>query len=135
MPSPAEIQAIYDKREADVAALKAKGEVTADDLKALDRAGRCFVANDLWPICTEAAQVSLLQDEHAHVKSCAAISKEVAADPERAFCQWFLAKNDVPEGVEVFETFEADGQEMYCHSVVRDAQEQWLSLQAKPASA
>lgn len=135
MPSPAEIQAIYDKREADVAALKAKGEVTAADLKTLDKGGRFHVANDLWAICTEGAQISLLNDEHAHVKSCAVISQQLAEERNSDFGKWFLAKHEVPEGVDPFDTFDLDGEDVYCWDVTRKAHEEWLSLQATTASA
>jgi hypothetical protein len=126
MPSPAEIQAKYDQRDAAIFALKNKGQVTADDLKTLDRGGRFRVADELWYFCTEGAQISLLNDEHPHVKSCAVIAQSAPN-----FANWYLAKNEVPEDVEIFETFEANGELRYVWEPVQNAYLEWLSLRAK----
>jgi hypothetical protein len=126
MPSPAEIQAKYDQRDADIFALKNKGEVTAADLKALDRLGRFRVADEMWHLCTEGAKISLLNDEHPHVKSCA-----VLAQSAKSFAQWYLENNEVPDDVEIFETFEADGEARYVWPQVQQGYVEWLSLQGK----
>ncbi|MDU8351140.1 hypothetical protein RYA05_04425 [Pseudomonas syringae pv. actinidiae] len=67
MITPVEIQALRDKREADIAALEAKGEVTPADLEALDAEGRYMAAVRLWPLCSEAARAALVVDDDDEV--------------------------------------------------------------------
>lgn len=73
-PSPSEIEAIYAARESAVAALKDKGHVEVDDLRALDRLGRCQVAAELWSLCAATTREVLLHDMHPHVRACASES-------------------------------------------------------------
>ena len=70
-PSHAEMQGIYAERDADIAAMRQRGVVAPPDLLAVDRLGRCRVANELWGICTQEARQALLEDPHPHVRSCA----------------------------------------------------------------
>lgn len=77
-PSPKEVQAIYDRRDRDLARLALRASsprgIDVGDLHALDRLGRVRVANELWGLCSEVARQALLTDEHAHVRSCAALA-------------------------------------------------------------
>lgn len=73
-PAPLALEALYAKRAADVFALAEKGIIEAADLESLDRLGRCKVANEHWPICTESARRALRNDPHHFVRSCADLS-------------------------------------------------------------
>jgi hypothetical protein len=72
--SPQELKTRYQKRLEQVADLSRKGSVTATELLALDRLSRLKVANELWNICDQSARDALLDDEHAHVRSCARLA-------------------------------------------------------------
>lgn len=73
-PSPQEAKAIYAEREARVEALASTGSIKAAELEALDRIGRCKVANDHWALCDEQARHALINDPHHFVRSCAAFA-------------------------------------------------------------
>ncbi|MGP0171303.1 hypothetical protein ACSVIJ_05395 [Pseudomonas sp. NCHU5208] len=73
-PTPHELKLLYAERETAVACLAAKGSIGAADLQALDRLGRCKVANEHWGLCDEAARHSLLNDSHHFVRSCASLA-------------------------------------------------------------
>lgn len=73
-PSAAQLEVIYADRAKAIAVLAAAGRVDADDLRQLDRLGRCHVANELWNVCTSEARDALLHDEHPHVRSCASLA-------------------------------------------------------------
>lgn len=72
--SPQKAKAIYADREARVEALASTGCIKAADLEALDRIGRCKVANDHWGLCDEQARRALINDPHHFVRSCAALA-------------------------------------------------------------
>lgn len=125
MPSPAEIQAMYDKRDADIEALRNSGKIiTVQDLQSLDRLGRFHVASDLFTMCDQAAQVYLLKDDHAHVRSAASISHE-KEEKAKAFRVWYFNNYSVEEGVYAFELNAEGG---YLLSEVQDAYELFLKL-------
>ncbi len=73
-PSPQELEVLYAERDAAVLALAAKGRIEAPDLVALDRLGRCKVANEHWGICDGSARQALLNDPHHYVRSCACLA-------------------------------------------------------------
>lgn len=73
-PRPGETEQLFAARDACVARLREVGRVEVQDLRALERSGKCIVANELWSLCTKEAQQALLEDEHHFVRSCAQIS-------------------------------------------------------------
>lgn len=74
MKTFADIEALYAKREADIAAMAQKGKITVDDVTSLDRLGRFSVAVDHWALCSDGAKMSLLNDQHPHVRSAARLA-------------------------------------------------------------
>ena len=74
-PSPKQIEAIYTQRDADVARLSESLVIEPADIAALDRLGRCKVANELWAKCSESTRSALRTDEHHFVRSCAALAQ------------------------------------------------------------
>lgn len=79
MPTPAEIQELREKRDAAIAALEAKGEVTTADLETLDAEGRYLVAVKLSSICTKGAWAVLLDDDEYVLAQRAIHDKREAA--------------------------------------------------------
>jgi len=73
-PQPGEVDRLFAVRDAYISDLRAKGVIDANDLLALERTGKCTVANDHWHICTKEARDALLNDAHHFVRSCAAIA-------------------------------------------------------------
>lgn len=73
-PGNVELEAFYERRDAEVQALSEKGSVSAEDLLKLDRLGRFKVANELWAKCDKGAKESLLNDEHHSVRSTAVLA-------------------------------------------------------------
>lgn len=74
MPRDTAIQ-MYALRDAEIVALEKKGAISIQDVYALERTGRCIVANTLWDKCDALAQDALLKDEHHFVRSCADASQ------------------------------------------------------------
>lgn len=73
-PIAVEVDALYRAREAYLQELQERGEVTLDDVRNLDRLGRCKVASEFFALCTTDAAEALLNDPHHSVRSCAALS-------------------------------------------------------------
>lgn len=73
--SPEELEILYAKREADVAALSKKDQIGEADLAHLDHLGKCRIANDHWRLCDASARRSLLNDAHHFVRSCAELAE------------------------------------------------------------
>lgn len=73
-PSHEEVTAQYAARDREIDRLKAQKKVSTDDIRALDRLGRFLATCELWNLCDRAAQDALLNDEHPHVRSSAAIA-------------------------------------------------------------
>ena len=73
--TPAQIDDLYRARARALASLReqaARGlAVSAAQVNALDRLGRCAACNDLWAAMTPEAKDALLHDEHPHVRACA----------------------------------------------------------------
>ena len=70
-PSITEIEAIYAKRDKDIAALGKKETITMDDLAGLDRLGRFQVVSCLWKKCSKEVRHALANDSHHSVRSAA----------------------------------------------------------------
>lgn len=83
-PTTIELDQIYADREAALLALAEKDQITSANLTALDRAGRVRVANELWRKCDRSARTALINDEHPHVRSCAAIAATTYPSQGRA---------------------------------------------------
>ncbi|MGW9760573.1 hypothetical protein ACUXSM_007454, partial [Burkholderia sp. 132550021-2] len=66
---------LYQLRETEVGRLSRSSEVAVADLQDLDRGARAVVASMLFGKCSNDARNFLLNDEHSHVRSCAAISQ------------------------------------------------------------
>jgi hypothetical protein len=69
------VHQLYQMREVEVELLGQRDVIQEADLRDLDRLGRFWVAGELFEKCDAAARHALLHDEHAHVRSCAEISK------------------------------------------------------------
>ena len=73
-PSPAEILAKYNVRNAAVARLAELPSIAESDLDGLDHIGRCRVATELWSKCSERTRARLRTDPHHFVRSCAVLA-------------------------------------------------------------
>ena len=73
-PNREQLEALYEQREADVAALALHDRITAADVRSLDRLGRCKVANEHWTLCDEDARQALRDDSHHFVRACAGLA-------------------------------------------------------------
>ncbi|RQR11326.1 hypothetical protein DF026_17130 [Burkholderia stagnalis] len=69
------VHQLYQLREAEVERLSQRDVIKEVDLHDLDRGARAVVAGMLFGKCDDAARHALLHDEHAHVRSAAAISQ------------------------------------------------------------
>lgn len=77
------VHQLYRLREAEVTALSQRSVIVESDLGDLDRGARAVVAGLLYAKCDERARQALLNDEHPHVRSCAAISgSDLVREPE-----------------------------------------------------
>ncbi|CAN7648138.1 hypothetical protein LJR129_005048 [Acidovorax sp. LjRoot129] len=72
----AHIERLYATRDRLIDQLARQGRVSAPDLDALDRLGRCRIANEHWQICEIEARSRLLDDEHHQVRSCAWVANQ-----------------------------------------------------------
>lgn len=73
-PNPGEIELLFEQRDRLIASLVSKGVIEAKDLHALERSGKCIVANEHWHLCSKDARDALHDDGHHFVRSCAAIA-------------------------------------------------------------
>lgn len=73
-PKAGEVEQLYLLRDQLIRKLIVQGAVSEDDVRALDRLGRCNLASDHWALCDEHAKALLLADGHHQVRACAAIS-------------------------------------------------------------
>lgn len=73
-PKSGEVEALYRAREDYLTCLQARGEATLDDVRNLDRLGRCLLASHSFSLCTPEAAEALINDQHHSVRSCAALS-------------------------------------------------------------
>ncbi|VVE35698.1 hypothetical protein [Pandoraea terrigena] len=74
MPLPV-VHQLYQLREAEFERLSQRDMIVAADLRGLDRGVRFAIADMLFAKCDAAARHALLNDEHPHVRSSAAISQ------------------------------------------------------------
>ena len=73
---PAEVvRRLYHIREMELHRLGLQDVIQPSDLTTLDRGSRIAVASLLYGKCDAAAREALLNDSHAHVRSCAVISQ------------------------------------------------------------
>ncbi|ERJ38656.1 hypothetical protein L810_6873 [Burkholderia sp. AU4i] len=76
------VHQLYQLREAEIFTLSQRAVILESDLRELDRGGRAVVASMLFAKCDDVARNALLHDEHAHVRSCAVISRsELEPEP------------------------------------------------------
>lgn len=73
-PSIAEIEAMYAKRDEDIAALGKKESITMADIAGLDRLGRFQLVICLWKKCTLEVRTALANDPHHSVRSAALLA-------------------------------------------------------------
>ena len=74
-PSIAEIEAMYAKRDEEIAALGKKETITMADLAGLDRLGRFQLVICLWKKCTSEVRDALANDQHHSVRSAALLAE------------------------------------------------------------
>ena len=72
---PEVVRRLYHVREMEVHRLSLQGVIRPSDLTTLDRGSRIAVASLLYGKCDAAAREALLNDSHAHVRSCAVLSQ------------------------------------------------------------
>ena len=74
MTSPKQILATYATRDQFIASLQNAASINPTHLTMTDRIGRFRIAGELWHKCDAAARTALLNDAHAHVRSCARLA-------------------------------------------------------------
>jgi len=76
---PIAIANSYAERGRCIRRLASQEVVHLAEISGMDRLGLCEVANQLWTRCSPDARHHLLQHEHPHVRSCAAIAAQATA--------------------------------------------------------
>jgi hypothetical protein len=74
MPSPKQDRATYATRDQFIASLQSVASIKPSHLTMTDRLGRFRIAGELWHKCDAATRNALLNDAHAHVRSCAKLA-------------------------------------------------------------